>query len=78
MIKSFPPLSPICVNDTHIQFQRKIGRIYGCLTPYIEITVPVQDADKWQKGELKYFENTLCEYLMGRTVSGQFLKVRIV
>ena len=77
-IKSFPPLSPIGVNDTQIQFQRKIGRIYDCLTPYTEITVPVQDVDKLQKGELKYFENTLCEYLMGRTVSGQFLKVRIV
>lgn len=77
-IRSFPPFSFLDVDHDRIDFHRKIGRVNGQITPYTEITIPVVDPDELESKEREYYENSLSEYLIARSITGQFLKVKIV
>jgi hypothetical protein len=80
-VVSFPPFSSrrnIVVKDK-IKFEERVGRTSkGFLTPLTEITVPLRDRSLLRDPDRTCFEHGLSKYLSGRTVNGNFLRVKLV
>jgi hypothetical protein len=80
-VSTFPPFSSrhkIIVTEK-IRFKEKVGRApAGFLTPFTEIVIPVREKELLQDPDLTYFEHELGTYLKSRSVSGNFLKPKLI
>ena len=79
-LKSYPPFAgnSDTIDYDNIQFEEKVGRVKGFLTPYSEISIPMIDTTMLQKPDKPYFEREIGMYLKNRTVNGNYIKVRFV
>ncbi len=66
------------VKSNNISFEEKVGRVKGFLTPFTEISVPVNDVALLSEPDKSYFEKLLGLYLKSRTVNGNFLRIKLV
>jgi hypothetical protein len=80
-VAAFPPFASrnkIIVRDK-IRFEEKVGRApQGFLTPYTEILVPVRDRVLLDEPEKTYFQHELGLFLKGKSVSGNFVRVKLI
>jgi hypothetical protein len=80
-VAAFPPFASrlrVVVREK-IRFEERVGRApQGFLTPYTEILVPVRDPHLLEEPERTYFQHELGLYLKKRTVSGSFVRVKLV
>lgn len=79
-ITSYSPFANMknMFDGERIKIVEKVGRVRGFLSPYTEITVPVRGDESMNETDKNYFERELGLYLKKRTVSGNYLKVKLV
>jgi hypothetical protein len=79
-VGTFPPFSDTSdsIRKQEITFEERVGRVRGFLTPYTEITIPVDEPDILADPDRSHFERQIGLYLKSRTVHGTFVRVRLV
>ena len=79
-IISYPPFANAgnFVAANNIEFEEKVGRVKGFLTPYTEIKVPISEGELLIEPDKNYFERQLGLYLKDKTVNGNFVRVNLV
>jgi len=66
------------VDYSKIKFEEKVGRIKGSIGTFTEITIPVSVPELLISPEKDFFEREIGLYLKNRTVTGHFLRVKLV
>jgi hypothetical protein len=76
----YPPFSyrSDIVKSNDILFEEKVGRVKGFLTPFTEINIPVNDDGLLEEPDKSYFEQQISAYIRGRTVNGNFIRIKLV
>ncbi len=80
-IANYPAFAsrPDIVDPKEIEFNEKIGRVRGFITPFTEIKVSFGDPDIVNNdSERNYFEREMGLYLKNKTVNGNYLQVKLV
>ncbi len=80
-IANYPAFAsrPDIVDPNQIEFNEKVGRVSGFITPYTEIKVFFGDQDIIDNdGERTFFEREIGLYLKNKTVNGNYLQVRLM
>ena len=79
-VKTFPAFSgnSSLVKTEKIAFEEKVGRVRGFLTPFTEILVPVRDRALLAEPDRSHFERELGLYIKQKTVSGNFVRVKLL
>ncbi len=78
-VATYPPFAGRrdLVVPEKIKFEEQVGRVRGFLTPYTEITLPMQDDTLLNAQDRPHFEREIGLYLKKRTVHGNFLRVKL-
>jgi len=50
----------------------------GFLTPFTDIVIPVREKELLNEPDKTYFEHELVKYLKSRSVSGNFVRTRLI
>jgi hypothetical protein len=80
-VDTFPPFSSrrnVVVKEK-IRFQEHVGRApEGFLTPFTDILIPIRERELLAEPDKTHFEHELVLYLKSRSVSGNFVRTRLV
>lgn len=80
-VGTFPPFSSRrkIIAKEKIRFRESVGRApEGFLTPFTDIVIPVREKELLAEPDKTYFEHELVKYLKSRSVSGNFVRTRLI
>lgn len=79
-ILSYPPFAQLkeSIINSEIEFEEKIGRLKGFITPYTEIKIPINIKSVFNNIDKPYFEREIGLYLKSKAVVGNFVKVSLI
>ena len=80
-VGTFPPFSSRrkLVAKEKIRFQENVGRApEGFLTPFTDILIPIRERELLTEPDKTHFEHELVNYLKSRSVSGNFVRTRLI
>jgi hypothetical protein len=80
-VSLFPPFSTRrgIVAREKIRLEERVGRApAGFLTPYTELLIPLREGALLKDPDRTYFERRLADYVRSRTVTGNFVRVKLV